>query len=78
MLLGGWAGQYLNSVELYNWETNQTCQYGTIPKAVTAPTGTFMDGFAVFCGGQSQLVWPYTENLCYKYNSSAGLWMQVC
>jgi hypothetical protein len=78
MMLGGWTDKYLDTVELYNWETNKSCQFQNIPFGVTGSTGTFMDGYATFCGGQYLSTINWTDKPCYKYESSTGSWIPVC
>ena len=72
MILGGSnEGGYLDTVELFNIQTHQSCNFGTLPYYVIGLAGGVLDGVPVFCGGES-----YTtqyENRCYKFEKSWSL-----
>jgi hypothetical protein len=73
MILGGSnGGGYLDSVELFNFQTYQSCKFGVLPYYLIGLAGGVLDDVPIFCGGES-----YTttlENRCYKYEKS---WIQV-
>jgi hypothetical protein len=83
MIVGGYYGLGpMNSVELFNMQTSQSCIFGTLPYAVTGAMGGVFNGTPILCGGSHQ-VWPSDYNLastvisksnCYKYNNS---WIPV-
>ncbi len=67
MILGGSTngGAYLDSVELFNIQTHQSCNFGKIPYYVIGLAGGVLDGIPVFCGGESNNA--QYEKRCYKY-----------
>ncbi len=67
MILGGRTNGavFSNSVELFNIQTRQSCNFGILPYYVIGLAGGVLDGVPVFCGGKSSN--EHYENRCYKF-----------
>jgi len=74
MILGGYnSSGVLDSVELFNIDTHQSCNFGKMPVKVSSSVGGVLNGFPVFCGGFYP-TWATPQSSCYKYQNS---WTQV-
>ncbi len=69
LIIGG-AGSP-NTVELYNWHTNQQCQLPNLPVAVFGHVAAFMEGVPVFCEA------GVNQRACYKMDKSSNKWVSV-
>jgi hypothetical protein len=69
MIFGGHGvSSALDSVELFNLQTNQPTEFVKMSNKVTLATGGFMNGYPFYCGGEPGL------DSCYKFEQS---WQKV-
>ena len=74
MVLGGDnSSGNVDSVELFNINTHQSCLFGNMPNKVSAAVGGVLNGFPVLCGGFNP-DWTKPQASCYKYQNS---WIPV-
>jgi hypothetical protein len=70
LILGGssWDTGIMDSVELFNVQTQESCSFGTLPAPTRSAVGGIFNGLPVYCGGQTNNV--FAETSCYKYQNS--------
>lgn len=73
MIIGGFNGDAINSYEIFNIQTNQSCISGTLPFGFLGIVGGNLNGVPVFCGGHHQ-VFGAPQTSCYKFIKS---WIPV-
>jgi len=72
LIIGGYTGSSISSVELYNWKTGEQCQLKDLPEPVSCQSGTVMEGTPIFCGNYRN-----THDKCYSFNKTSKTWSQV-
>jgi hypothetical protein len=74
LVIGGEnGGGKLKTIELYNWQTKETCFLPDLPYGVSGMVGTIINGSQVFCGGETTDV----QAKCYKLELSTLAWIEV-
>ena len=75
MTIGGKSGDvYLDSVELFNWETGEQCFLPNLPERFGLHAGAVLDGVPVVCGGTNGSV---ARSDCFEYDKKIKNWLRV-
>lgn len=75
MIIGGKsAGDYISSVELYNWQTGEQCFLSSLPAAFGQHSGAFLEEVPMVCGGTTSSTGTVD---CYQYQASTNKWLKV-
>ncbi len=73
LLVGGLNS--LQSVELYNWETQKHCTLAPLPVFSERSVGLVVDGVTLVCGVDKDFLGTYQS--CYKFNPTTKGWTPV-
>jgi hypothetical protein len=74
MIIGGKSGSnYIDSVELYNWQSGEQCQFAKLPEGFGLHSGAFFEGVPLVCGGST----GSAKADCYKYVPGSNYWLKV-
>ncbi len=77
MIIGGYAGGVLSdSVELFNWKTNQSCNLPqNLPIVLSEHSGTVLNGVPIVCGGYGP--GNKLQSRCFKLDRVTKTWKNV-
>ena len=77
MIIGGYkGGSLLDTVELFNWKTNQSCSLPQkLPIVISEHSGTVLNGIPIVCGGYG----PENElqSSCFQLDKETKTWKNV-
>ena len=77
MVIGGKSGaNYINTVELFNWNTREVCSFPhPLPDKFAYTSGTSLNGVPVVCGGHGEDGVP--RQTCFKFDDVEKDWVKV-
>ncbi len=72
IIIGGYSGSVMTSVELFNWKKKKLCQLPNLPWGVSNFNALNVNGTALICGGLG------LSSGCLKLNKATKTWSSVC